>query len=108
MNNDSKKILVILFFIVIVCVAVFLSIYNMEGSTQTKQGVLSSVVWDDDTTVSLVFTDGFTLHTQYDDTTDASDMSDYLLGWVNQEIIVEYAWYMDMNGYEIIGVRPVE
>ena len=101
-----KLAIIIIVVFVVSCVA--LSIYNSEGETKTYQGVLLNVGYKDDESYTLTFQDGFTVTLKTDDKEDTLDFIQYMEGWINQEIIIEYRFYFDMGGYEMDSVKGVD
>jgi len=110
MNNKLLAIGTI--FLIILLVLSGLTIYNWQGDTQTKQGVLTDVTWSvpinlDDVTLILKFSDGEDVLVKEGNAEDSQEMYEYLTGWIGQEIIVEYSYAYDIMAYEIDSVSGV-
>ena len=95
--------MIILF--IVLCVT--LTIYNSEGESKTYQGILSDVEYKNEKTYTLTFNDGFTVTLKTDDKDDTIEFIQYMEGWIDCEIIIEYRFYFDMNGYEMDSVSGV-
>ena len=81
---------------------------NEKGETIFKQGILVNVVLSGDSSMVLTFNDGEVITVEESDNEDAVEMIDYLNLWVSsgEEIILEYTFYSDIDGYEIDSVNP--
>ncbi len=104
MNKNSLGAMAVIAVLIIVGVGLF----DWDGETQTKQGVLASVEYMmSDTSYTLTFNDGVELTFKEDNAEDAQEMYDYLLAWVGQEIIIEYTYEFWNAEYFLNSVNPV-
>ena len=83
---------------------IFFSFAESEGKTLIKQGVLVSVSLSGESSMILTFNDGTVITVEESNTVDALEMIDYLNNWIGTEMVLEYTYYYDINGYEINSV----
>ncbi|GAH93883.1 unnamed protein product [marine sediment metagenome] len=93
----NKKILAV----VIIAILIFVGIVvlDLTSETQTKQGILTNIEYVSDTSYTLTFDDGVELTFKEDNAEDAQEMYEGLIGWTNQEIVIEYTYSYWIMGY---------
>ena len=102
----NKKILLAA---IIICVAVFFILTipaNIESEVYTKQGTLANIWISESGMITLTFDDGEDVIVTEDTTEEAQEMYQYLVGWLNQEIIITYSFDYYMMANHINSVSP--
>lgn len=82
--------------------------WDWDGERQTKQGILTDIEYVSGTSYVLTFSDGVELTFKEDNAEDAQEMYDYLLAWVDQEIVIEYTYYYWDGGYFLNSYSSVD
>jgi len=99
-----KRIWLLLVIITIIVAVGLAYSFSYKGETLVKQGVLVNVELSGEVSMVLTFADGMIITVKESNTEDALEMIDYLNNWIGEEMVLEYTYHSDINGWEIDSV----